>query len=100
MEDEKKSGRGGAREGAGRPRSNDGYNAKRSLYCNPEELSILRAALREYRAGNLDATIADCMRKQASEFTERREKSAEGRKRYLAGLRKKEEQEGLDFSGR
>ncbi len=85
MEEDKKSGRGGVRPGAGRPKG-DGGNSKRSLYCSITELNLLRVVLHEYRSGNYDKTIKECILERNAEGKETDRKRMEGKEKYLKGL--------------
>ena len=63
--EQRKSGHGGARPGAGRPRiSEDDKNKKRNhaFYCTTGEKLYLRAVLEQIRSGNLDCTISEASR--------------------------------------
>lgn len=48
MEEQKKNGRGGFRPGAGRKR-NDFPSKRHTVYCDPDELFLIKALLKEVR---------------------------------------------------
>ena len=78
-EQKKKSGHGGARPGAGRPRISDDDKKKRNhaFYCTKHEKYYLRAVLEQIRAGNLTCTIFEAsmlFTEKSDEYSKNKEK--------------------------
>lgn len=90
-EEEKKSGRGGARIGAGRPKKYVADSEKkrmRALYCTSRELDILREALKQLRLGNDNKTLWSCRFAEDKEIKERVDRRKRGKEAWERGMEK------------